>query len=114
MRNQIPKRSAVAAKTVRRRIPKRALQSGEPSSTDRQYYLRTIGRALEVLDYFDGQIPLSLKDISARVKLPETSLFRVLLTLEKHKYLQQHHDGTYQLVPKTDLRLAASGGRSPA
>jgi DNA-binding IclR family transcriptional regulator len=34
------------------------------------------------------------------VKLPETSLFRVLLTLEKHKYLQQHHDGTYQLAPK--------------
>jgi len=100
MRNQVPKRSAVAAKIARRRIPKWALQSGEPSSTDRQYYLRTIGRALEVLDYFDGQIPLSLKDISARVKLPETSLFRVLLTLEKHKYLQQHHDGTYQLVPK--------------
>jgi DNA-binding IclR family transcriptional regulator len=24
----------------------------------------------------------------------------VLLTLEKHKYLQQHYDGTYQLAPK--------------
>jgi len=100
MRNETPKGSAVAEKTVRRRIPKWALQSGEASSTDRQYFLRTIGRALEVLDCFDGQIPLSLKDISARVKLPETSLFRVLLTLEKHKYLQQHHDGTYQLAPK--------------
>lgn len=100
MRNETLKRSAVAEKTVRRRIPKWALQSGEASSTDGQYYLRTIGRALEVLDCFDGQIPLSLKDISVRVKLPETSLFRVLLTLEKHKYLQQHHDGTYQLAPK--------------
>ena len=100
MRNETPQRSAVAEKTVRRRIPKWALQSGEASSTDGQYYLRTIGRALEVLDCFDGQIPLSLKDISVRVKLPETSLFRVLLTLEKHKYLQQHHDGTYQLAPK--------------
>jgi len=91
--------AAVAEKTVRRRIPKWALQA-ESASGDRQYYLRTIGRALEVLDCFDGQMPLSLKEISAKVKLPETSLFRVLLTLEKHKYLQQHRDGTYQLAPK--------------
>jgi DNA-binding IclR family transcriptional regulator len=100
MRNETPQRSAVAEKTVRRRIPKWAVQSAEASSTNGQYYLRTIGRALEVLDCFDGQISLSLKDISMRVNLPETSLFRVLLTLEKHKYLQQHHDGTYQLAPK--------------
>lgn len=91
--------TAVVEKAVRRRIPKWALQA-ESSSGDRQYYLRTIGRALEVLDCFDGQMPLSLKEISAKVKLPETSLFRVLLTLEKHKYLQQHRDGTYQLAPK--------------
>jgi DNA-binding IclR family transcriptional regulator len=99
MRDETPQRSAVAEKTVRRRVPKWAMQSGK-ASTDGQYYLRTIGRALEVLNCFDGQIPLSLKDICARVKLPESSLFRVLLTLEKHKYLQQHHDGTYQLAPK--------------
>ncbi len=89
-----------AEKPVRRRIPKWALQPGETSSTNGQYYLRTIGRALEVLDCFDGQVPLSLKEISARVNLPETSLFRVLLTLQKHKYLQQHRDGAYQLAPK--------------
>ena len=87
-------------KAIRRRIPKWALQSSTDTASSEQYYLRSIGRALEVLDCFDGQIPLSLKDISARVKLPETSLFRVLLTLEKHKYLQQHRDGTYQLAPK--------------
>jgi DNA-binding IclR family transcriptional regulator len=92
--------AALADKTVRRRIPKWALQSGDASSSDEQYYLRTIGRALDVLDCFDGQIPLSLKEIGTRIKLPETTLFRVLLTLEKHHYLQQHRDGTYQLAPK--------------
>ena len=86
-------------KEIRRRIPKWAMQS-DASSNGQQYYLRTIGRALEVLDCFDGQVPLSLKEISTRVHLPETTLFRVLLTLEKHKYLQQHRDGTYQLAPK--------------
>jgi DNA-binding IclR family transcriptional regulator len=85
---------------IRRRIPKWALQSNEASPTDQQYYLRTIGRALEILDCFDGQAPLSLKEISQRVNIPETSVFRILLTLERHKYLLQHRDGTYQLAPK--------------
>ncbi len=90
---------ASAKKAVRRRIPKWALQS-DVARTGQQYYLRTIGRALEVLDCFDGQAPISLKEIGERIDLPETTLFRVLLTLEKHKYLQQHRDGTYQLAPK--------------
>ena len=89
-----------AEKSVRRRIPKWALQAGDGASTDEQYYLRSIGRALEVLNCFDGQVPLSLKELGVRTDLPESTLFRVLLTLEKHQYLQQHRDGTYQLAPK--------------
>lgn len=88
-------------KTIRRRIPKWALQDADSSRvSDGQYYLRSIGRAIEVLDCFDGVSPLSLKEISRRVKLPESTLFRVLLTLEKHRYLEQHVDGTYQLSRK--------------
>ncbi len=90
----------VAQKAARRRIPKWAVENGEANSSDEQYYLRSIGRALDVLDCFDGQVPLSLKDIVARTGLPESSLFRVLLTLEKLRYLEQHRDGTYQLAPK--------------
>jgi DNA-binding IclR family transcriptional regulator len=52
------------------------------------------------MDCFDGKIPLGLKEISTRTSLPESTLFRVLLTLEKHGYLQQAVDGTYQLAPK--------------
>jgi DNA-binding IclR family transcriptional regulator len=91
-----------AEKIVRRRVPKWALQSGETgdAASDEQYYLRSIGRALEVLNCFDGQMPLSLKEIGMRTELPESTLFRVLLTLEKHEYLQQSRDGTYQLAPK--------------
>jgi hypothetical protein len=58
-------------KNVRRRIPKWALQTGEASAPDDQYYMRSIGRALEVLNCFDGQVPLSLKDLGARTELPE-------------------------------------------
>ncbi len=91
---------AVAEKAVRRRIPKWALQSGPDANSGEQYYLRSIGRALDVLNCFDGKRALSLKDIGNRAKLPESTLFRVLLTLEKHKYLVQGVDGTYQLAPK--------------
>ncbi len=91
---------AATEKSARRRIPKWALQTGEAASTDDQYYMRSIGRALDVLNCFDGQMPLSLKDLGARTQLPESTLFRVLLTLERHEYLHQGRDGTYQLAPK--------------
>jgi len=98
----MPKHETAATpdKAVRRRIPKWALQTGTDSPSSEQYYLRSIGRALDVLDCFDGKAPLALKDISARTGLPESTLFRMLLTLEKHSYLEQAVDGTYQLSPK--------------
>lgn len=92
--------SSQPAKPIRRRIPKWALQSATDAASSEQYYLRSIGRALEVLDCFDGKAALALKDIGAQTGLPESTLFRVLLTLEKHGYLQQAVDGTYQLAPK--------------
>jgi DNA-binding IclR family transcriptional regulator len=94
-----PTSSTVAEKSPRRRIPKWALHSPD-SSANEQYYLRSIGRALDVLDCFNGKSPLALKDIGISTGLPESSLFRVLLTLEKHGYLSQAVDGTYQLAPK--------------
>ena len=91
--------SSAQPKTSRRRIPKWALHSND-AATNEQYYLRSIGRALEVLDCFDGKAPLTLKEICIATGLPESTLFRVLLTLEKHGYLMQAVDGTYQLAPK--------------
>jgi DNA-binding IclR family transcriptional regulator len=92
--------NTAAKKSVRRRIPKWALQNGDGAPGDEVYYLRSIGRALDVLDCFDGQTPLSLKEISAKMRLPESTLFRVLRTLERHEYLHQDRDGTYQLSPR--------------
>jgi DNA-binding IclR family transcriptional regulator len=95
-----PESTSVPDRAVRRRIPKWALKSATDAASNDQYYLRSIGRALDVLDCFDGTAPLALKQISASTGLPESTLFRVLLTLEKHGYLQQAVDGTYQLAPK--------------
>lgn len=92
--------SAEPKSAIRRRVPKWAIETAEPTNGDEAYYLRSIGRALEVLNCFDGQTPLSLKEISLQMQLPESSLFRVLRTLERHEYLQQYRDGTYQLSPR--------------
>lgn len=94
------KAPSTADRSIRRRIPKWALKSVTDTASSEQYYLRSIGRALEVLDCFDGEAALALKDISAHSGLPESTLFRILHTLEKHGYLQQAVDGTYQLAPK--------------
>jgi DNA-binding IclR family transcriptional regulator len=88
---------------VRRRIPKWALHSKNSSSSGDRYILRSIGRATDVLDTFDGRRSLSLKEVSRYTKLSESTAFRVLLTLERCGYLNQQVDGAYQLAPKLQV-----------
>lgn len=66
-----------------------------------QYHLRAIERALDVLDAFTDERPeLTLRDLSELVRVPESSLFRTLLTLKSRGYLMQKADGAYLLPPK--------------
>jgi DNA-binding IclR family transcriptional regulator len=58
-----------------------------------------------VLECFDDEHPeRTLKEICQDIGLPESSLFRILLTLESRGYLVQSSDGAYTLVPKILLR----------
>jgi DNA-binding IclR family transcriptional regulator len=82
----------------RRRRPK-SLNGGIPKSDG--YSSKAIHRALEVLEGFaDEDTSLSLKEISVRNDLPESSLFRILQALQAHGYLAQAADGTYRLTPR--------------
>jgi IclR family acetate operon transcriptional repressor len=85
---------------VRRRRPKRA--RAEKSAGEPQLYLsKAVARALDVLDCFSDRHPaLSLKEIAQLVPMPESSLFRILVTLEARGYLDQNPDGSYQLSGK--------------
>ncbi|HEV2275255.1 MAG TPA: IclR family transcriptional regulator [Acidobacteriaceae bacterium] len=99
-KTQLPK-----APKQRRRRPNWANEGGnkpEPvDGSEERYHSRTIERALDVLETFDpNHASLSLKEISRIRKLPESTLFRILLTLQKRGYLEQHPDGTYQLSRK--------------
>lgn len=91
-----------AATTQRRRRPKHSVSaSGGGRESGEQYHLKAITRALDVLECFSDERPnLSLKEIGEFVDLPESSLFRILLTLESRGYLTQNPDGSYCLPPK--------------
>ncbi len=99
----MPPNSNTAAQ--RRRRPKRAARAADAlESSGSQYHLKAIGRALDVLECFSDYRPeLTLKDIGQMIGLPESSLFRILLTLESRGYLIQNPDGSYQLSAKVLL-----------
>ena len=87
-------------KEQRRRRPKSLPGNGLGQKAD-PYSSKAISRALDVLESFpDEYTSLSLKDISVRNELPESSLFRILQTLESRGYLAQALDGTYRLTPR--------------
>lgn len=86
---------------ARRRRPKRAESVVEGTADGEHYQLKALARALDVLECFqDGETSLNLKEISAMVDLPESSLFRILLTLKGQHYLLQNPDGSYRLPDK--------------
>jgi IclR family acetate operon transcriptional repressor len=89
---------------IRRRRPKSSLkpevEKTEVTSAP-EYYSKVIGRALGILDFFsDPDTNLNLTELVQLSGIPEASLFRVLLTLEHHNYLQRNPDGTYRMAPK--------------
>ncbi|MFN7997991.1 MAG: IclR family transcriptional regulator [Bryobacteraceae bacterium] len=55
-----------------------------------RYYSRAIGNALRILEIFQqSRRPLALVDVTAQAKLPKSSTFRVMRTLEIAGYLQR-------------------------
>lgn len=88
---------------IRRRRPKAARPGTDEATVSKNglYLSKAIIRALNVLESFrqTGR-SLSLMDIRASTRLPEATLFRILVTLESQKYLVQLKDGSYRLAPK--------------
>jgi DNA-binding IclR family transcriptional regulator len=90
--------------SARRRRPKKGMGTDKANPASGQYYSRTIGRALDVLECFsDEDSVLSLNEITHLVHLPGPSLFRILLTLESRSYLVRNPDGSYRLARKVLL-----------
>jgi IclR family acetate operon transcriptional repressor len=71
-----------------------------------QYYSKVVGKALATLDTVRAAgEPLSLNELTLRVGLAKTSIFRILHTLEAAGYLERDAAGLY-LAPAAQRRSA--------
>jgi DNA-binding IclR family transcriptional regulator len=74
-------------------------QTKSGPSPDR-YFSRAIGNALRVLELLQqSHTSLSLAEISRQVKLPKSSAFRILRTLEIAGYLQRLEGERFSIMP---------------
>lgn len=109
MHSKRPKQSEAATATavVRRRRPKARPPGLDGETAGGEYHSKAIGRALTVLECFlDADSSLSLSEIALMSGFPESSLFRVLATLQSRSYLLRNADGSYRLAPKMVYGLA--------
>lgn len=71
-------------------IKKQAIQTAKAHTTSDRYFSRAIGNALRVLEIFQQSgRPLALNEVTLQAKLPKSSAFRILRTLEISGYLQR-------------------------
>lgn len=69
--------------------------------------IRAVGRALAVFDAYDNDhLSLSLQDIAERIKMPKTTTFRLVNTLERAGFLVRMDNQQYCL----SLKMARLGG----
>lgn len=65
-----------------------------------RYFSRAIGNALRVLEIFQqNRETLALSDVTQQLKLPKSSAFRILRTLEIAGYLQRVEGDRFALTP---------------
>lgn len=93
-------KTAVKARRRRAKAVDYSLAKSDVTSAS-DYYSKAVGKALDILECFsDSETNLSLTEIATLSGIPESTLFRILLTLEHHRYLQRNEDGSFRLAPK--------------
>ena len=69
--------------------------------------IRAVGRALAIFDAYDNEhLSLSLQEIAERIRMPKTTAFRLVNTLERAGFLVRMDNQQYCL----SLKLARLGG----
>lgn len=69
--------------------------------------IRAVGRALAIFDAYDNEhLSLSLQEIAERIRMPKTTAFRLVNTLERTGFLVRMDNQQYCL----SLKLARLGG----
>lgn len=74
-----------------------------------RYHIAAIGKALDVLEAL-GDRPLTLSELSERLRMPRSSLFRILATLASRGYVEHGHGAEGYVLGLAAVSLA---GRHP-
>jgi IclR family acetate operon transcriptional repressor len=73
-----------------------------------KYFSKVIGKALDIISILrSSPQPLSLNELTLRLELVKSSVFRILHTLEVSGYIERDAAGRYTVAP--DLRASAPG-----
>jgi IclR family acetate operon transcriptional repressor len=73
-----------------------------------KYYSKVIGKALDIIAILRSSAqPMSLNELTLRLELVKSSVFRILHTLEVSGYIERDVTGRYTLA--ADLRASAPG-----
>jgi IclR family acetate operon transcriptional repressor len=93
------------ARTLAPRAPQNA--SGGREREDK-YFSKVIGKALDIIDILrSSAAPLSLNELTLRLELAKSSVFRILHTLEVSGYIERDATGRYAVA--ADLQAWAPG-----
>lgn len=94
-----------SARTAVSRAPQHP--SGGREREDK-YFSKVIGKALDIVDILRSSAqPLSLNELTLRVELTKSSVFRILHTLEVSSYIERDSSGRYSVA--ADLQAWAPG-----
>lgn len=63
-------------------------------------HIEVISRTIDVLEAFEGKPGLSLNELSRRVPIVKSSIYRILYTLEELGYVSKSSGGRYSLTSK--------------
>lgn len=82
-----------------------------PESENSRYTVQVLAKALDLLDLLSRQGAMSLTQLCQELGQPKSSVFRYLVTLEEHGYVQRSQNGdTYSLGLKLlELGNAVAG-----
>jgi IclR family acetate operon transcriptional repressor len=106
------------ARTLASRAPQDA-----PSGREREdkYFSKAIGKALDIIDILRSSVqPLSLNELTLRIELAKSSVFRILHTLEVSGYIERDSNGRYSVAADlqawapSQLRTALVDAARPA
>ncbi|MGH9407240.1 MAG: IclR family transcriptional regulator [Terriglobia bacterium] len=74
-------------------------------------YISVLEKGFRVLEAFQGEREVALRELAARTRLVKSSVFRILFTLERLGYVEKQTGGRYSVAPR--LGRLSSGQKPP-